>query len=484
MSKILIEHNGIPGIINHNLYEIGKVTYVVVYKEGDFNYIRKDFENVSDAINFESENDTRLVFAQLKGLRRTRDKGEQERFVIRNIEFLNTGFPIRDIVKIEHDDFALIINYGFEQFSIRKHKSYKVPSSYHIIYKRGKEIEKENKIEFEFYNSYFEFVPRYEDIFLETIFFLDVIKKNNDVSNETDIEAYFFQAKTRVEEKGKFSIKKDDMQRPKTSSLEEYVTLDNLIGLEKVKLEIQELKALANYRQKRIELGLPVTPNTLHMVFTGNPGTGKTTVARLLGQIYFDIGILTKNIVVEASRQDLVGKFIGHTAPKTQKVFEQALGGILFIDEAYALLQTGHDFGKEAVETLLKLMEDNREKIVVIIAGYPKEMEELISSNPGLKSRFSKTLHFDDYSKEELLQICLKMVSEYNNTLTEGAKYKIEYLIDLNYDKGAFNSNARIIRNIFEAMTQKQSYRLSKIEKPTQEEMMTFIDKDIPDKIE
>ena len=175
---------------------------------------------------------------------------------------------------------------------------------------------------------------------------------------------------------------------------------------------------------------------------------------------------------------------MGHTAPKTQKVFEKALGGILFIDEAYSLFRTGNDFGKEAVETLLKLMEDNREKIVVIIAGYPKELEELLSSNPGLKSRFSKTLHFEDYSKEELLQIFLKMVAVYGNILTEGTKYKIEYLIDTNYDSGVFGANGRTIRNIFEATAQRQSHRLSKIDNPSQDDMTTFIDKDIPDKIE
>jgi len=259
--------------------------------------------------------------------------------------------------------------------------------------------------------------------------------------------------------------------------------LENLIGLEKIKLEIQELKALANFRQKRLELGLPVTPNTLHMVFTGNPGTGKTTVARLLGQIYYDIGILSENKVIEASRQDLVGEYIGHTAPKTQKIFENALGGILFVDEAYSLFKSGNDFGKEAVETLLKLMEDNREKIVVIIAGYPKEMDELLSSNPGLKSRFSKFLHFDDYNKDELLQIFLKMVADYRNVLTDGAKFKIEHLIETYYDDGAFNANARAIRNLFEETTKRQSLRLTKMENPSQEEMTTFIDKDLPNTI-
>lgn len=158
--------------------------------------------------------------------------------------------------------------------------------------------------------------------------------------------------------------------------------------------------------------------------------------------------------------------------------------GILFIDEAYSLFKSGNDFGSEAVETLLKLMEDNREKLVVIIAGYPKEMEELLLSNPGLKSRFSKFLHFDDYNKEELFQIFTKMVSEYQNKLSEGAKYKMEFLIDNHFESGTFNANARAIRNIFEESTKKQSLRLSKIENPTQEEMITFVDTDLPNTLD
>jgi AAA+ superfamily predicted ATPase len=481
MPKLLIEYKGIPAIIEHNFEKIEKTTFIVVYKASDYTYIRKDFKTITEALNFEPENESKLVFIYLES---PIQEDGLTYVLYKHIEFINNKFFISEVVEKSYKGYIVSIVFDLDKFRIRKYKGTKSSLIYAIHYYRRTRIKKETKSEFELIESYYDLVPRYEDIFLETLFFLDIIKINIEVEDQSQIEAYFLQAKKKIEDKTNFKKPKDGESDKETPSSEEFIKLENLIGLEKIKLEIQELKALANFRLKRIELGLPVTPSTLHMVFTGNPGTGKTTVARLLGQIYFDMGILSKNIVIEASRQDLVGEFVGHTAPKTQKLFEKAMGGILFIDEAYSLFKTGNDFGKEAVETLLKLMEDNREKIVVILAGYPKEMEELLSSNPGLKSRFSKTLHFEDYSKEELLQIFLKMVSDYNNVLTDGAKYKIEYLINNNYDSGSFNANARAVRNIFEATVKRQSHRLSKMENPSQEDMTTFIDKDIPDKIE
>jgi stage V sporulation protein K len=480
MPKLLIEYKGIPAVIDHNLDTIDKTTFIVAYKTKSNTYQRKDFTTIDAALEFEPENETKFVFIYLTS---KPDEHNLHYALYKHIQFVNNKFIISNSINRAVLGYHVDVEFGFETFKIKKRKYHTTDPVYDIKYSRRKTIKKETKTEFELFDSFYELVPKYEDIFLETIFFYDIVTSNMAVNDRSEIEAYFLQAKTRIDENRKPPKHKDNDVEDQPALSEELLTLEGLIGLEKIKLEIQELKALANLRQKRLEMGLPVTPTTLHMVFTGNPGTGKTTVARLLGQIYYDIGILSENKVVEASRQDLVGEYIGHTAPKTQKLFETAIGGILFIDEAYSLFKMGNDFGKEAVETLLKLMEDNREKVVVIIAGYPKEMEELLSSNPGLKSRFSKFLHFDDYSKEELCQIFLKMVSDYHNRLTDGAEFKIEHLIETNYDSGAFSSNARAIRNLFEETTKRQSLRLSKMDSPSQEEMTAFIDKDLPNTI-
>lgn len=483
MPKLLIEYKGIPGIIEHPFEQVDEETYVVVFKDKESNYVRKNFNSVAEALDFNPEAENKLVFIYLQS-----KKEDGLNYVIyKFIDFINNKFVVSRVIEKIIRGYKISISFDFDSFNIEKRKGVFTAVLLSLTYARRRTIKKGATKEYELLDSFYELVPRYEDIFLESLFFLDIIKNNILVSDKSEMEAYFLQAKILIDKKKKPSKPKKnkeddtDTEIPKS---DEKIKLDTLIGLQKIKLEIQELEALANFRKKRIELGLPVTPSTLHMVFSGNPGTGKTTVARLLGQIYCDIGILSENKVIEASRQDLVGEYIGHTAPKTQKLFEKALGGILFIDEAYSLFQAGKDFGKEAIETLLKLMEDNRENIVVIIAGYPKEMGELLSSNPGLKSRFSKFLNFEDYNKEELLQIYFNMVDNYGNTLTDGAKFKIEHLIDTYYDSGAFMANARSIRNIFEETSKRQSLRLSKIESPSQEEMTTFTDKDLPNIIE
>ncbi|MEJ7827210.1 MAG: AAA family ATPase [Segetibacter sp.] len=480
MPKLLIEYNGIPAIIDHTFEKIDKTTFIVAYKSDEFGYLRKDFKTIDSALEFEPDNKTKLVFIYLE----SQTENDLKRVLYKHIEFTTNKFNISGQVEKIVSGFKFSIEFGLSSFIIKKLKNNAAVSIYEFVYSRRKTIKKDTKTEFELVDSFYELIPRYEDIFLETIFLMDLLKTNPLISEKSEIEAYFLQSKIKIEDKKKPNKHKSDDTADEQPSSQEFIELENLIGLDKIKLEIQELKALAIFRQKRIELDLPVTPTTLHLVFTGNPGTGKTTVARLLGQIYFDIGILAENKVIEASRQDLVGEYVGHTAPKTQKIFEKALGGILFIDEAYSLFKTGNDFGKEAIETLLKLMEDNREKIVVIIAGYPKEIEDLLQSNPGLKSRFSKFLHYEDYNKEELFQIFMKMVSEYHNVLSEGAKYKMEHIIDTYFEIGAFNSNARAIRSIFEDSIKRQSLRLSKLESPTQEEMITFIDKDLPNTLE
>jgi len=475
MPKLLLEYKGVPAIIDHNLTSVNETIFIVVYKSKNNVYHRKDFSIFDEALEFESDNGTKLIFIYLTSMP---DDNNLLFAFYRHVQFVNNKILISSSINRAVLGYYIDIKFGFETFEIRKRKYNQNFATYDIKYSRRRTTKIDTKTEFELLDSYYELVPRYEDMFLETIFFYDIVTSNIAVNDKSEIEAYFLQAKIGIDENRRPPKPKDKDVEDQPPVSKELLTLEGLIGLEKIKLEIQELKALANFRQKRLDIGLPVTPTTLHMIFTGNPGTGKTTVARLLGRIYFDIGVLSEDKVIEASRQDLVGEYIGHTAPKTEKLFEKAIGGILFIDEAYSLFKSGNDFGKEAVETLLKLMEDNRERIVVIIAGYPKEMEDLLASNPGLKSRFSKFLHFEDYSKEELLQIFFKMVSDYQNSLSDGAKFKIEHLIETHYDSGAFNSNARAVRNLFEETTKRQSLRLSKMDNPSQEDMTTFIDKD------
>ena len=197
------------------------------------------------------------------------------------------------------------------------------------------------------------------------------------------------------------------------------------------------------------------------MVFSGNPGTGKTTIARILGEVYKDVGVLSKGHVVEVDRSGLVGEYIGHTAVKTQEKINEAIGGILFIDEAYSLVKEGRDFGQEAIDTLLKAMEDNRNNFIVIVAGYTELMQKFIDSNPGLKSRFTKYVNFPDYSADELVQIFLKMCEEYDFKLTDQAEKVMRdkiYAMEATKDKNF--ANARDVRNLFEEVVTRQASRL------------------------
>jgi stage V sporulation protein K len=199
--------------------------------------------------------------------------------------------------------------------------------------------------------------------------------------------------------------------------------LDEMIGLDKVKKSVTSIANQMVFLRLRQQSGLPFTGFNLHFVFSGNPGTGKTTVARILGRILRDVGYLSKGHVVEVSRANLVGQYIGSTAPLVTKAVDSADGGILFIDEAYALTSSdsSRDFGYEAIETLLKLMEDRREQFIVIVAGYPEEMNGFVNSNPGLKSRFTEFIKFEDYTPEQLEQIYLKMVADKEFTLAPDA---------------------------------------------------------------
>lgn len=240
--------------------------------------------------------------------------------------------------------------------------------------------------------------------------------------------------------------------------------LDALIGLRQVKTELQTLTRFIEVNQKRREAGLRVASISYHCVFAGNPGTGKTTVARILAGIYKQLGILEKGQLVETDRSGLVAEYVGQTAVKTNKIIDKALGGVLFIDEAYTLAQGGEqDYGKEAIATLLKRMEDDRDRLVVILAGYTQEIEQFIRSNPGLRSRFNRYIHFEDYTEDELFQIFLLQAKKYDYKLDAGAEAKLNLLLRQKVtDKQKDFGNARFVRNLFEKVIENQAVRLSR----------------------
>ena len=255
--------------------------------------------------------------------------------------------------------------------------------------------------------------------------------------------------------------------------------LNGYIGLSSVKKEVRTLASLITISKKREAMGIAQPPVSLHMVFTGNPGTGKTTVARLLARILKSMGLLTTGQLVETDRSGLVAGYIGHTAEKTNKVIDSAMGGVLFIDEAYALYKedSPNDFGREAIDTLLKAMEDHRDNLVVIVAGYPKEMEAFLDANPGLRSRFNRNIVFEDYSPEELFEIFRRFCAEGKYILSEGAEKRVrahlKYLYDIRNENFA---NAREVRNFFEKVTEQQTNRLAE---ENCEDYFTILERDI-----
>lgn len=277
-------------------------------------------------------------------------------------------------------------------------------------------------------------------------------------------------------------ILKSHQTEPSPSKLKSSTSeLDTLVGLASVKEEIKTLSNFIKIQQKRKEQGLKSSSVSYHCVFTGNPGTGKTTVARIVAQIYKDLGILSKGHLVETDRAGLVAEYVGQTAVKTNKIIDSALDGVLFIDEAYSLIGTGQDYGKEAIATLLKRMEDNRDRLVVILAGYSKEMQDFINTNPGLQSRFNRYIDFPDYSATELLQIFEKNVEKFDYKLEKEALVAMsEYFQHAVENKDANFGNARFVRNIFEKTLEKQANRLSTDPELDTEELTLITLADLP----
>ena len=256
--------------------------------------------------------------------------------------------------------------------------------------------------------------------------------------------------------------------------------LNGYIGLKSIKKEVSNLINMVTVYKLRKTHDLPTLDMSLHMVFSGNPGTGKTMIARLMARVYHSLGILSKGHLVEVDRSGLVAGYVGQTAIKTGEAVKKALGGVLFIDEAYALNGGGeNDFGQEAIDTLLKAMEDHRDDLVVIVAGYDGLMDAFIHSNPGLESRFNRYLHFDDYSLDEMMLIFESQCRKNQYALDETAKDAVRALIDETNTNSIAFGNARGVRNVFERVLVEQANRLSTLDNPTKEDLMAITPADV-----
>lgn len=259
--------------------------------------------------------------------------------------------------------------------------------------------------------------------------------------------------------------------------------LNGLIGLQSVKKMINEVQAFVEIQKRRAREKLVAEPTVLHAIFKGNPGTGKTTVARIVGRLFKEVGVLQKGHLVEVERADLVGEYIGHTAQKTKEQIKQALGGVLFIDEAYSLARGGEkDFGKEAIDVMVKSMEDNKDNLIIILAGYTDEMDWFLCANPGLRSRFPLQIEFPDYQLAELTEIANLMYQARQYQLSTEAKATLERILSRQVLTGhEYSGNARLVRNLVEGSLRTQAVRLISKPRITREDLMTIKSIDLLD---
>ena len=315
----------------------------------------------------------------------------------------------------------------------------------------------------------------------------------NDLGEYVNKLLFSLQSQMPVQEKGQVNDTSQTVQdsseneqdsADKEANVQKYLDeLNSLVGLSAVKEDVNLLIHTISINEERKKMNLSVPDFSKHLVFYGNPGTGKTTVARIIAKLYKELGVISKGQLVETDRSGLVAGYVGQTAIKTKELIDSAMGGVLFIDEAYTLAPeggSGQDFGQEAIDTLLKAMEDNRGDFVVIVAGYPELMSRFINSNPGLNSRFNKYLYFDDYNAEELEKIFILMCEKYQYVLDDELKEQLpDFFKALVLTKPDNFANAREVRNIFEKAVQRQSSRLYNDKEHTNEDLTLLKAEDV-----
>lgn len=261
--------------------------------------------------------------------------------------------------------------------------------------------------------------------------------------------------------------------------------LDQLIGLSSVKKLVKEIQAFVEIQKLRQKEKLIYEPMVLHMIFKGNPGTGKTTVARIIGRLFKEIGVLPKGHLIEVERADLVGEYIGHTAAKTRDQIKKALGGVLFIDEAYSLARGGEkDFGKESIDSMVASMENNKDNLIIILAGYQGEMDCFLESNPGLRSRFPIHITFPDYSLDELMEIADLMLKQRQYVLAPLAREELNKILQNLTRKHEHSGNARLVRNLIERAMRHQAVRLVDRKNISREDLMAIHKEDLTEALE